>query len=284
MEPIPVDLSGVPETLLWNLGRRAAAARMGGALLEDPFAIELADRLQHDFGDASRGARWHAVRVATFDDAVRRFLDQHPAGTVVALGEGLETQFWRLDNGCMRWLSLDLPAVLDLRRRVLPEGPRQRSYAGSALDLGWLDQLDPAEPVLVSAQGLLVYFRRNEVHELIAAIAERLRGSLFVFDVVPEKMLELARRQPGRESDQAVQLWSWLFNSEERTAISQIPGVAGIRDLVPPRGLGMASLTLRAVRRLPRRVRYALPVLPVLQMRSRLPSSDGSVACLPVHL
>ncbi len=55
----------------------------------------------------------------------------------------------------MRWLSVDLPAALDLR--VLPEGPRQRSYAGSALDLGWLDQLDPAAPVLVTAQGLLVY-------------------------------------------------------------------------------------------------------------------------------
>ena len=114
---------------------------------------------------------------------------------MVALGEGLETQFWRLDNGRMRWLSVDLPAALDLR--VLPEGPRQRSYAGSALDLGWLDQLDPAAPVLVTAQGLLVYFQRNEVYELIAAIAERLPGWFFVFDVVPDKMLELARRMPG---------------------------------------------------------------------------------------
>lgn len=267
MEPIPVDLSGVPETLLWNLGRRAAAARTGASALEDPLAIEVAGRLQYDFTNASRGARWHAVRVATFDAAVRRFLNQHPAGTVVALGEGLETQFWRLDNGRMRWLSVDLPAALDLRRRVLPESPRQASYAGSALDLGWLDQLDRAEPVLVTAQGLLPYFQRNQVHELIAAIAERLAGLSFVFDVVPEKMLEFVRKMPGQDSDQAVQLWSWLFNPDERTAISQIPGVAGIRDLVPPLARGVVPLTLWAVRRLPRRVRYALPVLPVLQVR-----------------
>jgi len=259
MEPIPVELSGVPETLLWNLGRRAAAARTGASVLKDPLAIEVAGRLQYDFTDASRGAQWHAVRVATFDDAVRRFLNQHPDGTVVALGEGLETQFWRLDNGRMRWLSVDLPAALDLRRRVLPEGPRQRSYAGSALDLGWLDQLDPAAPVLVTAQGLLPYFQRDQVHELIAAIARRLPGSLFVFDVVPEKMLELVRRMPGRERDLAVELWSWLFTPRERAAISQVPGVAGIRDLVPPRARGMVPLTLRVCRRLPRRVRYALP-------------------------
>src|SRR5262245_57764344 len=96
---------------------------------------------------------------------------------------------------------------------------------GRQLDLGWFDQLDPAAPVLVTAQGLLPYFQRNEVHEPIAAIAERLPRSSFVFDVVPERMLELVRRMPGRERDQAVELWSWLFNSEERAAISQLPDV-----------------------------------------------------------
>ena len=102
MEPIPVDLSGVPQTLLWNLGRRAAAARTARSLLDDPLAIEVAGRLQYDFTSASRGTQWHAVRVATFDQAVRRFLDRHPAGQVAALGEGLETQFWRVDNGQLR--------------------------------------------------------------------------------------------------------------------------------------------------------------------------------------
>jgi hypothetical protein len=57
------QLSGVTETLL-----------------EDPRAIEVAGRLRYDFTDGSRGAGWHAVRVATFDDAIRRFLNQHPAG------------------------------------------------------------------------------------------------------------------------------------------------------------------------------------------------------------
>jgi O-methyltransferase involved in polyketide biosynthesis len=268
VEPIRVDLSGVPQTLLWNLGRRAAAAR-ASALLEDPLAVQVFDRLEYDFGDVCQGARWHAVRVATFDAAVRRFLTRHPDGTVVALGEGLETQFWRVDNGRVRWLSVDLPAVLDLRQQVLPHDSRLAGYAGSALDLGWLDQLEPTEPVLVSAQGLFPYFRRNEVYELIAAIADRLPKSSLVFDVVPEKMLELVRRLPGRERDQAIELWSWLFNAGERAALSQTKEVAAVRDLVPPLAPGVVPVVLRAVRCLPRRVRYALPVLPVLQMTFR---------------
>jgi O-methyltransferase involved in polyketide biosynthesis len=287
MEPIAVDLSGVPETLLWNLGRRAAAARAGNPLLDDPRAIEVADRLQYDFGRAARGAGWHAVRVATFDQAVRRFLRSHPDGTVVALGEGLETQFWRVDNGRVRWLSVDLPDTLDLRRRVLPDGPRQRSHPGSALDLGWAELIDPAGPVLVTAQGLLVYFTQAEVHELIAAMAARLPGARFVFDVVPRPMQEMARRaaasaarsapaagdasdaSASRERDQAIELWQWLFDRRERAAISRIPGVARVQDLRPPRARGIAPAAFLAVRLLPPRARYALPVLPVLEVTFR---------------
>ena len=265
-ERVPVGLSGVPATLLSNLGRRAAAARAKRPLLDDPLAVAAVEQLDYDFTEAMRrGASWHAVRVATFDEAVRRYLKRHPDGTVVALGEGLETQFWRVDNGRMRWLTVDLPPVLDLRRRVLPEESRQQSHSGSALDLGWAEDVQPGLPVLVTAQGLLPYFAREQVHALIAAMAERLPGSSFVFDVVPERMLELVRKASGPERDQAVELWTWLFDTEERARIAEIPGVAWLRDLSPPLAFGFAPLVLRGVRSLPRSLRYTLPVLPVLE-------------------
>ena len=267
VEPIPVDLSGVPETLLGNLGRRAAAARIGA--MNDPVAIEVVDRLDYNFADFARGARWHALRVATFDRAVRQFLDAHPTGMVVALGEGLETQFWRLDNGQMRWLTVDVPETMDLRHRLLPDGPRRSSHRGSALDMAWLDGLDPADAILITAQGLLPYFQREQVHGLIAGVAERLPGSLLVFDVVPKVMLHLVRRTSGRERDLAVELWTWLFNTAERTAISAIPGVAELRDLHPPLTRSLASWAIAAIGFLPRPLRYSLPLFPVLQARFR---------------
>jgi O-methyltransferase involved in polyketide biosynthesis len=263
---VPVDLSGVSETLLPNLGRRAAAARATRPLLDDPLAVAAVERVDYDLSGASRGASLHALRVATFDGAVRRFLRRHPAGTVVALGEGLETQFWRVDNGRVDWLTVDLPSVLELRRLVLPEEPRHHLHAGSALDLEWADTLKPGAPVLVTAQGLLMYFQREQVTQLISAIAERLPGSSMVFDVVPTQLLEVVRRTSGRERDLAVELWTWLFDRRERQAIAELPGVAWMRDLAPPLRLGIAPLALRAVHCLPRKLRYALPVLPVLQV------------------
>jgi O-methyltransferase involved in polyketide biosynthesis len=211
----------------------------------------------------------HAVRVATFDRAVRGFLGSYPAGTVVALGEGLETQFWRLDNGQVRWLTVDLPETMELRHQLLPDGPRQSSHSGSALDLTWLDELDPADPILVTAQGLLPYFRRDQIHRLIAGIAERLPSSLLVFDVVPEAMLDMVRRTSGRERELAVELWTWLFSPGEYTAINAIPGVEELRDLPPPLTRDVTSLGIAAIDRLPRRLRYSLPVIQVLQARFR---------------
>ncbi len=204
-------------------------------------AVEIVDRLDDDFADSSGGVRLHTVRVSTFDAAVRRFLGPHPAGMVVALGEGLETQFWRLDNGRVRWLTVDLPETMELRRRLLPDGPRQSSHSGSALDLGWVDGLSPADPILVTAQGLFPYFQRYQVHGLIAAIAQRLPGSVLVFDVVPEVMREMARRASGRERDLAVQLWAWLFNDGDRAAISAIPAPR-IRKPIPSRGAARVSI------------------------------------------
>ena len=265
MERIPVDLSGVPETLLGNLARRAAAARARRPLLRDSRAVELVERLDYDFNAVSGGVAWHAVRVATFDAAVSRFLLERPRGTVAALGEGLETQFWRVDNGLVHWVTVDLPETLALRRKVLPEGDRQRSHAGSALALDWLDSAESASPLLVTAQGLLPYFDAGQVHGLIAGIAARRPGTRIVFDVVPDTMLELAKRSAGRESQLATELWTWTFNPAERAAISAIPGVRALRDLRPPAALGLAPCLLAAVRLLPRRLRYSLPVLPVLE-------------------
>jgi len=269
IERIHVALSGVPETLLGNLGRRAAAAQAGA--LKDPMAVEVIDRVDYDFTNFARGARAHAVRVATFDGALRRFLEAYPAATVAALGEGLETQFWRVDNGQVRWLTVDVPETMELRHRLLPDGPRQSSHSGSALDLGWIDGLDLRQPILVTAQGLLPYFRRDQVHRLIAATAERLPGSLMVFDCVPEAMLSLVRHGSGRERDLAVKLWTWLFSARERANVRAIPGVQELRDLAPPLKLDPASLAIAAVGQLPRSLRYSLPVIPVLQARFRAP-------------
>jgi O-methyltransferase involved in polyketide biosynthesis len=48
---VAVDLTGVPETLLWTLYHRAEEARRPDAVLRDPLAVELVERIDYPFAE-----------------------------------------------------------------------------------------------------------------------------------------------------------------------------------------------------------------------------------------
>jgi O-methyltransferase involved in polyketide biosynthesis len=243
---MPIVLDAVPETLLWNLYHRAAEARRPDTVLPDPRAVELVDAIdfpfEERFGPAAPAlAQWQALRAACFDREVRRFLSRHPDGTVVALGEGLETQFWRVDQGTVRWIGVDLPEAIALRRKLLPGDPRMGLIECSALDERWLAEVDTAGPVLVTAQGLLMYLARDEVHRLLTTCATRIPAGGIVFDAVSTRMRDRSGREPSRGTEgYRPPRWTWAIDRDERRLIGAIPGVADLEPLRLPRGRGIA--------------------------------------------
>ncbi len=257
-----LGLGGVPETLLWNLYQRACEARTPRPVLDDPRAVELVDRVtalgypfEGTFGPPnSLLAQGHALRVRTFDSAVRAFLDTHPDGTVVALAEGLETQFWRVDNGRVRWLCVELPETAEVRRSLLPDGDRQTTLARSALDLSWCDEVDQDRGVLLTAQGLLMYLKPAEVHELIAGCAGRFPGAALVFDAVPKWFSARTQRGEMRTAQGYVTpAMPWGLDAGElQTLRTDHPEITDLRELHPPRGRGFYhGLLAPALLRLP---------------------------------
>jgi O-methyltransferase involved in polyketide biosynthesis len=259
---VSVRLSGVQETALWNLYYRASAARAG--LLNDPRAVAVVDRLDYPFQRfdspfRSITMKLHALRVRTFDEALRRLLDDAGDSTVVALGEGFETQFWRVDNGRLRWLSLDVPEVVAVREQAFPEDPRTRTLSGSATDPAWTDHVDRARPVIITAQGLLMYFDADEVHRLISAWARLLPGAWLVFDVVTPHLQAIRRRSP-RPPAYDPPPWMWTFDEEQLRELRHLPGVVDVREIPQARGDRM----LTTLRRLPG-LKKQLPIVPVYQ-------------------
>jgi O-methyltransferase involved in polyketide biosynthesis len=243
-EAARIEPGGVAETLLWTLYHRAAEARRPDGVLDDPRAVRLVDGIDFPFGQrfgAAAGAwsQWQALRARAFDGAVRRFLAAHPDGTVVALGEGLETTYWRVDNGRVRWLSVDLPEALELRTRLLPRSERQRLVAASATDERWLDLVDTRAGTLVTAQGLLMYLQPSEVHDLVARCAARLPGGSMVFDAVPSWLArQTQRRRLGAEGGYRPPPWAWGLDRAERRRLAATPNVVDLRELRMPRGRG----------------------------------------------
>ncbi|NPC72499.1 MULTISPECIES: class I SAM-dependent methyltransferase [Corallococcus] len=187
MKTTTVNLTGVPETMLWTLHNRASEARRPDGFLRDPDCVRVADAIDYDyvrsFGKANAS---HSLRSRVFDDAVRPWMAAHPGGAVVELAAGLETQFHRVDDGRVRWYCVDLPESLEVRERLLPASERCRFIARSALDLTWMDEVDVSHGVFITAQGLLMYFPEIEVRRLLTAVIERFPGVELMFDTIPE--------------------------------------------------------------------------------------------------
>ncbi|MFJ3792240.1 class I SAM-dependent methyltransferase [Kitasatospora sp. NPDC090091] len=243
------ELGAVPETALWTLWYRAVEARRPDAVLHDPKAVELVDRIDFPFADrfgtSDTQAQLQALRASCFDREVADFLAREPRGTVVSLGEGLETQYWRVDNGRARWLGVDLPEAVALRERLLPPGPRRRHLAADATDLSWADEVDRSRAVLVSAQGLLMYLPPMQVRALIAGCAERLPGATFLLDAVPRWFSHLTLT--GRMRSHAYQPppMPWAMDADERGKLRTAgPAVAAVRDVRPTGGRGLVGALL----------------------------------------
>ena len=180
------------------------------------------------------------------DAALRRVLAGVPDATVVALGEGFETQFWRVDDGRLRWLALDLPEVVAVRREVLPDGPRNRTLAGSAAG----DGVDcPGRPGTAgdhhgpgSAAVLRGGARR---HRLLTAWARLLPGAWLLFDAVTAPLQAVRRRNPlpggYRPPD-----WTWTVDTGELRRLRELPGLTDLHE-VPQAGGDRLPGVLRRV-------------------------------------
>jgi O-methyltransferase involved in polyketide biosynthesis len=183
---IASDLRGVSETMLWSLHNRASEAKRADGMLRDLESIAIHSAIDYDFErHFGKPGGSLAVRAAAIDRVLRLWLEAHPYGLVVSLGEGLDSQRSRVDNGRMRWLSVDLPGAIQMRERFLLPTDRFRHLSLSVLDPAWMEGIDAAAGLFIVAQGLLMYLDGEKVRQLLSQIAERFPGVEVVFDVVP---------------------------------------------------------------------------------------------------
>lgn len=111
-----------------------------------------------------------ASRSANMDRYIHDFMERKPQGIIVQLGCGLETTFYRNDNGHTLWYGVDLPHVIEYRKELLPETEREKYIAGSAFEKEWIEKIREEhkdEPILVTASGLFYYFEEENVLELM---------------------------------------------------------------------------------------------------------------------
>jgi len=243
-------LTGVSETALLTLLVRATEARRPDAILEDPMAIGLVDSIDFDFAKFGHHRRQDmALRAVAFDGQTRRYLTDHPAATVVALAEGLQTSFFRIDDGRVghefRWLTIDLPPVVALRSKLLPASERVTMLARSALDYTWMDHVDPADGVFITAEGLLMYLQPTEAMGLITECARRFPGGQMMFDLVPPWLAALTRRGVRTSWRYRIPPMPFTLSTSDAARLATVvPGIRAVRPVPLPTARGRLLNTL----------------------------------------
>ena len=251
-------LTGVSETALLTLQVRANEARRPDSIIDDPMAIELVDSIAFDFAKFGFSRRQHmALRALAFDDATRRYLADHPAATVVALAEGLQTSFYRLEASGVgdefHWLTVDLAPMAELRSKLLPPSDRVTVCAQSALDYSWMDRVDHTNGVFITAEGLLMYLQPSEAMGLITECAKRFPGGQMMFDLPPSWAARLASSGMRTWSRYRIPPMPFAMSPDKAAElVDVVPGIRAVHDVPLPAGRGTVFNALAwAVQRIP---------------------------------
>lgn len=172
------ELSELSKTLYVPLAGRIYASKHYPAMIADLKVLALesalpaeAERMRH--GQSEYTMLASVARSINMDRRIRAFLADYPDAAVVNVGCGLETAFWRCDNGRALWFELDLPEVIDLRNELLGSSERDIGLPGDMFDYSWIDRVKEhgTRPTIVIASGVFYYFRMEQIVDFINHLA-----------------------------------------------------------------------------------------------------------------
>lgn len=229
-----IHLGVVEDTLFVPMLGRIYASGHCPQILFDQKALELKEKLLPDSLEQWCQSQYtllaSAVRSANMDRFIQAFLEREPDGVIVQLGCGLETTYYRCDNGSTRWYAVDLPHVVEYRRELLPEPEREAYLAGDAFDEGWIRQIRADvsyAPILVTAGGLFHYFEESKVVGLLQMLT-KFGNTEIVFDAVSKSGMYMMRKKYMKRIGHAdAQIFFYVDSSAELA--SKIGG--GVRVL-----------------------------------------------------
>ncbi len=192
----------VQETMLGPLWARAKYSQLYPEILNDKKSSDIINNIDYDFTKIQDYlGEWRGigllVRARNFDNAIIKYIEKFPEATIVNVGAGLDTTFYRVDNGRIKWYDLDLPDAIEFRRKYIPESNRCSYISKSALDYSWFDDVEFAlnKGIFIIAGGFIYYFQELEISALFNALAKRFPSGEIIFDCVSNLAINVAHKR-----------------------------------------------------------------------------------------
>lgn len=187
-----LQLGDVQETALIPLAIRANETKRGNARIHDEKAVEIIDTLGIDTKDLDKFFSHEGVvaRTILFDRTVKKLLEKYPDAVCVNIGCGLDNRFSRVDNGRIHWYNIDLPDSIEVRRKIFKETEREHMLAGDIRETDWTGQIPQAGVTIVIAEGLFMYFSKEQVKTILNNITGSFEKGFLLAELMHPKMMK----------------------------------------------------------------------------------------------
>ncbi len=184
-----IEKGSISETLFIPLNAKAKETKDPKGVIKDPKAVEIIENSNLDLSHFDGGNITHVgiiARTEVIDQGVNEFLNKHKHGLIINIGAGLDTRITRVDNKHLRWIDVDMPKVIEARKLFFEENERIKFIGKNVLDTSWLAEVPykTHEPVLIIAEGLLMYFHEEDLKKLFKLLINAFSNAEMYFDVV----------------------------------------------------------------------------------------------------
>ena len=216
---IKVELGDIQRTLFMPVWARVVETKKENPVLVDRTALEIIDTVDFDFSQMTDNLAeisqigWIA-RCKRYDLIVDRFINDHPKGTVVNIGCGLDTSFERINRNSILWYDLDLPDVIELKRKFQKETEKRRFISSSFLNTDWFNNLEINDNILFISAGVFVYFEELEIRDFVIKVANRFNNCEMFFDVTSPKGLEIANQVIQKSGLDSRSFFKWALTDK----------------------------------------------------------------------
>ena len=189
-----VNLGIIQETALIPLAIRANETK-GKRRITDRKAAEIIESLNVDTKPLDKYGSHEGVvsRTILLDNAVKELITQYPDAVCLNLGCGLDDRFSRVDNGRIQWRNIDLPDMISFRDRFYAESERERMEVRDILSKGWTDGLPNDHEVIAVAEGLLMYFTKEQIRGLLESLRDAFPDGYLACELMHPSMMKEER-------------------------------------------------------------------------------------------
>ena len=193
------DITGVPETMIQTLYARAKESKKPDHKIYDEKAIEIVSHMDYDFSKADKDFAMSSgviSRTIILDRFVKNYISRNPDAVVINIACGMDTRFYRVDNGKIRWFNIDLPVTINIRKRFLSEPDRVVTIAKSAMDSTWADDVGSTDsPVLVIIEGLSMYLSDQDIKQILNIIGSNYRNVTLLMETMSPAVVKKVKEK-----------------------------------------------------------------------------------------